>query len=69
MTATDTATDPTLAGLHAPFLRTIIDRPLEDGPRLVYCDWLEEQGDGDRAEFIRVQVELADLIAEDAWRF
>ena len=25
------------------------------GPRLVFADWLEEQGEGDRAEFIRLQ--------------
>jgi uncharacterized protein (TIGR02996 family) len=30
----------------------------EDLPRLVYADWLEEQGRFDRAEFIRVQIEL-----------
>src|SRR4051794_5304022 len=36
------------------FLRTIRDRPTEDGPRLVYADWLEEQGDTTRAEFIRL---------------
>jgi uncharacterized protein (TIGR02996 family) len=55
MTATD----------HAAFLRCICERPAEDGPRLVYADWLEEQGDGDRAEFIRVQVELAGSFACD----
>ncbi len=44
---------------HEPFLRTIIERPDDDGPRLVYADWLEEQGECDRAEFIRVQCELA----------
>ena len=27
----------------------------EDAPRLVFADWLEEHGDSDRAEFIRVQ--------------
>jgi uncharacterized protein (TIGR02996 family) len=41
------------------FLRTILDSPEDDGPRLVYADWLEEAGDGERAEFIRVQCELA----------
>ena len=33
----------------------------EDSPRLVYADWLDEQGDADRAEFIRVQCALAIL--------
>jgi uncharacterized protein (TIGR02996 family) len=41
------------------FLHTIRESPEDDGPRLVYADWLEEQGDGERAEFIRAQVELA----------
>src|SRR5262245_7595251 len=38
-----------------PFLLTIRDRPDDDGPRLVYADWLEERGDCDRAELIRLQ--------------
>jgi uncharacterized protein (TIGR02996 family) len=41
------------------FIRMIREHPDDDGPRLVFADWLEEQGDADRAEFIRVQVELA----------
>src|SRR5262245_5515961 len=40
------------------FLRTIREHPDDDGPRLVYADWLEERGECDRAEFIRVQCEL-----------
>jgi uncharacterized protein (TIGR02996 family) len=40
-------------------LRAILDQPKEDTPRLVYADWLEENGRPERAEFIRVQVELA----------
>ena len=40
----------------------------EDTPRLVYADWLDENGDPDRAEFIRVQCRLADLSpAEPDW--
>src|SRR5262245_41398238 len=42
------------------FLRTIRERPDDDGPRLVYADWLEEHGDP-RGEFIRIQCELAKL--------
>jgi uncharacterized protein (TIGR02996 family) len=30
----------------------------DDAPRLVYADWLDEHGDPDRAEFIRLQVEI-----------
>jgi uncharacterized protein (TIGR02996 family) len=41
------------------FLRAIIEHPGDDGPRLVYADWLDEQGQAARAEFIRIQCELA----------
>src|SRR5882724_1925296 len=41
------------------FLQAILADPDADGPRLVYADWLEEDGDADRAEFIRVQCALA----------
>jgi uncharacterized protein (TIGR02996 family) len=40
-------------------LGAIWEHPHEDAPRLVYADWLEEHGQRERAEFIRVQVELA----------
>jgi uncharacterized protein (TIGR02996 family) len=43
----------------ADFLAAITDQPDDDLPRLVYADFLEEAGDADRAEFIRVQCELA----------
>jgi uncharacterized protein (TIGR02996 family) len=39
--------------------RAILAHPDEDTPRLVYADWLDEHGDHDRAEFIRVQCRLA----------
>lgn len=41
------------------FMRTIIDEPDEDTPRLVFADWLQENGDEDRANLIRMQCELA----------
>lgn len=44
---------------EAAFLRTICEFPADDTPRLVFADWLEEQGDADRAEFIRLQIALA----------
>lgn len=40
-------------------LRDILDNPGDDGLRLIYADWLEDHGDPERAEFVRVQVELA----------
>jgi uncharacterized protein (TIGR02996 family) len=45
------------------FLAAIIARPDDDLPRLVFADFLEESGDTERAEFIRVQCELARLPA------
>ena len=48
------------------FLRDILEAPEDDGPRLVYADWLEENGQATRAEFIRLQVELARLSLGDA---
>lgn len=44
---------------HSHFLRAIIASPDDDAPRLVYADWLEENGEPERSEFIRVQIELA----------
>src|SRR5258708_4056061 len=44
---------------EAAFIQTIREHPDDDGPRLVYADWLEEHGECDRAEFIRIQIELA----------
>ena len=45
----------------ASLLRAILLHPKEDTPRLMYADYLDEQGDAARAEFIRVQCELARL--------
>src|SRR4051812_49276538 len=50
------------------FLRAIAEHPDDDLPRLVYADWLDEHGDPARAEFIRVQCELARLPAGDPRR-
>jgi uncharacterized protein (TIGR02996 family) len=41
------------------FLRAILAAPGDDGPRLVYADWLEESARPARAAFIRVQCALA----------
>ncbi|MEZ6121751.1 MAG: TIGR02996 domain-containing protein [Planctomycetaceae bacterium] len=42
------------------FLDEICSHPDDDTPRLIYADWLEEQGNA-RGEFIRVQCEMATL--------
>ncbi|MCA9069608.1 MAG: TIGR02996 domain-containing protein, partial [Planctomycetaceae bacterium] len=44
--------------LTDPFIQAIADDPYDDVPRLVFADWLEEQGETERAELIRVQCEL-----------
>lgn len=44
---------------HESFLQAIIANPADDAPRLIYADWLEEHGNSNRAEFIRIQCELA----------
>ena len=46
-------------------LQAIITNPDEDAVRLAMADWYEEHGQSERAEFIRVQVELASLTIED----
>jgi uncharacterized protein (TIGR02996 family) len=50
------------------FLRAIIENPDDDAPRLIYADWLDEQGQSERAEFIRVQCQLARMAEEDPRR-
>ena len=44
---------------HPGLLQAILDEPEDDAPRLIYADWLEDNGEADRAEFIRLQIELA----------
>jgi uncharacterized protein (TIGR02996 family) len=41
------------------FLAHILAHPDDLTPRLVYADWLDEHGETERAEFIRVQIELS----------
>jgi uncharacterized protein (TIGR02996 family) len=43
------------------FLRAIEAEPDDDVVRLAFADWLEENGDSDRARFIRLQCEHAQL--------
>jgi uncharacterized protein (TIGR02996 family) len=51
---------------EAAFLRAIVENPNDDAVRLVFADWLDEQGQSARADFIRVQIERANLPANDA---
>lgn len=52
---------------EAAFLARIREEPDADLPRLVFADYLEEQGHETRAHFIRAQIELATL-TEDSPR-
>ncbi len=48
-----------------PFLRMIAENPDDDAPRLVFADWLDEHDMPERAEFIRLQIELARMDPSD----
>jgi uncharacterized protein (TIGR02996 family) len=50
---------------ESAFLDRVCADPDDDAPRLILADWLDERGDP-RGEFIRVQVALARLPADDA---
>jgi uncharacterized protein (TIGR02996 family) len=41
---------------QAALLATVLDNPGDDTPRLVLADWLEENGQAERARFIRAQI-------------
>jgi uncharacterized protein (TIGR02996 family) len=45
----------------AALWRAVVAAPHDDAPRLIYADWLEENGLPERAEFVRVQCRLARL--------
>ena len=55
--------------MRQAFLDAIRESPDDDAPRLVYADWLTDNGDPQRAEFIRAQVRLARLPedSEERW--
>lgn len=47
------------------FIQAILSDPDADTPRLMFANWLEDDGDSDRAEFIRLQCALARLPYDD----
>jgi uncharacterized protein (TIGR02996 family) len=49
-------------------LADIAEHPEDDTPRLIYADWLDDHGDADRADFIRLQCRLARMPAGDPGR-
>ncbi len=48
--------------------QAIVERPDDDAPRLIYADWLEENGDADQANFIRDQIALANATYDEPAR-
>ncbi|MCA9069901.1 MAG: TIGR02996 domain-containing protein, partial [Planctomycetaceae bacterium] len=59
--------DRTMESQHQYFFELIREHPGDDMPRLIYADWLDEQGDP-RGEFIRIQCELANVPCRDTAR-
>jgi uncharacterized protein (TIGR02996 family) len=53
---------------EAALLRAIAESPEDDSLRLVYADWLDDDGQADRAEFVRLQCRLARLSEVDPQR-
>src|SRR5437868_13708602 len=51
----------------AAFYQDILEHPDDRAPRLIYADWLEEQGDP-RGEFIRLHCAATDLAPGDPAR-
>jgi uncharacterized protein (TIGR02996 family) len=47
------------------FLADIVAHPEDNAPRLVYADWLDDHDQPERAEFIRVQIELSRIDPTD----
>src|SRR5215212_5071916 len=44
-----------------PFLQAILETPDDDTPRLVYADWLDDHGEHEWAEFIRISCRLSHM--------
>jgi uncharacterized protein (TIGR02996 family) len=53
---------------ESSFLQAIIDDPEDDALRLVFADWLDENGQPERAEFIRVQIALTKSQDRETWK-
>ncbi len=48
--------------------QAILDDPDDDAIRRVYADWLDDEGQYERAEFIRVQLDLSQIDEDDVRR-
>jgi uncharacterized protein (TIGR02996 family) len=47
------------------FLNAIKDAPQDDTLRLAFADWLEENGQAERGEFVRLQVRGSHMSSDD----
>src|SRR5262245_32678011 len=48
-------------------LDAVLENPDDDLPRLIYADWLDENGDAKRAEFIRAQITISQVNASNEY--
>jgi uncharacterized protein (TIGR02996 family) len=53
---------------EAAFLQAVCEVRHDDTPRLVFADWLDDRGEAERAEFIRLQCALARWVPDLARR-
>jgi uncharacterized protein (TIGR02996 family) len=51
--------------MRQALLQGILDAPEDDAPRLVFADWLDDNDEPARAEFIRAQIQLAPTAEDD----
>jgi uncharacterized protein (TIGR02996 family) len=56
-----------VVGERQALLAAIHAAPDDDLPRLVFADWLDEQGEPIRAEFVRLQIERARCDTRPGW--
>ena len=57
-----------MAAHNNSLFQEILANPHDDDVRLVYSDWLEEQGETERAEFIRLQIQWVNALPRDRRR-
>lgn len=55
---------PGISNREQELVQAIIDAPVDDAHRLVYADWLEEQGDEIRSRYLRLEIQIAGEVAE-----
>jgi uncharacterized protein (TIGR02996 family) len=58
--------DPDRDPQETAFLKSIVETPDDDGTRLIYADWLEEHGQAEKAQFVRLEVELSKMPRSDS---